>query len=382
MLNKKIIIIGSGPAGCTAARILADKNYQVEMYEIENHIGGHTYDYYIDNVLVHKYGPHIFHTSYENVWNFVNQFSSFNDFKNKVLVSVDNKLIQMPINFNSIKQLYPHDFNNFITEVKTLFKSVKNVSISELKQKIKSPKNLAIVDFIYENIYANYTAKMWGIPINEIDPSVLTRVKINLDKTWDYFPNDKYQGLPSDGYHALFSKMIDHTNIKYYLNVNALDYLRFENNHVSFKKDCDVIVIYTGPLDELFNNQFGVLAYRSLNIVFETLQQEWFQTVAVVNYPSDLKMTRICEYKHMTYQHATNTVISKEYPGAFKINDLKFNRRFYPISNKVNNDLKSKYDKKAAEFSNLLLLGRLAEYKYYDMDDVIYNVLKTIDEKF
>ena len=376
---KKIIIIGSGLSGSVCARLLSEKGYLVEIYEVKNHLGGHVYDYYRDNnILVHKYGPHIFHTNYDDVWEFINRFTKFNDYVNEVQVEYDSKLIKFPINFDSIKAIDPDLFERFQIEVKRLFKNETSVSIHELLEKIEDVDLKKLINNIYLKIYANYTIKMWGINIKDIDINVLKRVKINLNHVWNYFPDDRYQGLPLFGYTEMINKILDHKNITIFNNQNAIDFLSFKDSKILFKNE-ELDVIFTGRIDELFKYEYEQLQYRSLDIQFEDLKQEFFQETAVVNYPAHKSLTRICEYKHMTKQiDKENTTITREYPGNFDINDKIFNIPFYPINNDENNQKYLKYQKDSSKYSNLFLIGRLSEYKYYDMDDVIKNSFELI----
>lgn len=372
MNTKKVNIIGAGISGITLARLLAEADYEVHIYEKKDHIGGNCYDYKSDkHILIHKYGPHIFHTSNERVWEFMNQFTKFNDYVNKVLVSVDDKLVQMPINYNSIEALFSKEmYDDFVKECNEKF-SEKAVSIFDIKKTLKNKNSIMIADFIYKNVYENYTSKMWGIPIDKIDSEILKRVKINLNKEWNYFPDDKYQGLPIKGYTKMMQNMLNHENIHIHLNEDGIKHLSFEKNVIKFDGDNSPI-IYTGPIDELFDFKFKRLEYRSLFIEFSTFCKKHYQDVAVINYPSDPNITRVTEYKWMTKQRKRNwTIISTEKPGQFNPDSPIFNTPFYPINNEANNTRLNKYLDLAKKYNNLYLLGRLATYKYWDMDDAI-----------
>lgn len=364
------IIIGSGIAGCCISRLLADKGHTVDIYESNSFIGGNCHDYYdANNNLIHKYGPHIFHTSYEDVWVFLNRFSKFNKYINKVLVSIEDKLIQFPINFNSIKSLFPNNYEEFVQFITKNFKDLNSISIFDLKDKSTSKIITNMVMKIYNDIYANYTSKMWGIKIEDISPEIIKRVKINLNDDWNYFLDDKYQGLPIEGYTKMFENIIDHQNIKLHLNSNINNIIINESTTI-FDNNCDHI-IFTGQIDKLFNFCFGELEYRSLSIIFENYNTPSFQEVAVINYPADPLITRISEYNKMTLQKTITTTISKEIPGEYNKNSKEFNIPFYPIINEKNNDLFLKYLEKSKNYKNLILLGRLAMYKYFDMDDIV-----------
>lgn len=379
---KKIIVIGSGLSGCCIARMLAEKKYVVEIYEKRNHIGGHIFDYYDEHgILIHKYGPHIFHTNNDNVWNFVNKFTKFNNYINQVLVEIDNNFVELPINFNSIKQLFNNDFNDFLVDVKQNVKE-KTISIKELLEKLKNEKSKEIIDYIFNKVYVPYSSKMWGIDVDKIDIGTLSRVKINLSYDWNYFLDDKYQGLPINGYSEMIKNILNHKNIKVNTNIDAKQNISFNNDIAQWNNEDVCAIIYTGQIDELFDYQFGSLPYRSLKIKFEAYNLNSFQKTAVINYPSHPTMTRICEYKKMTFQKDNNwTTISKEFPGEYDKNSIDFNIPFYPIKNINSDNIYNLYLNKSKKIKNLFLLGRLAQYKYFDMDEIIEECFKLI-EKF
>jgi UDP-galactopyranose mutase len=348
------VIIGAGLAGITIANILANKNKKVLVIEKRDHIGGNCYDEYVDGVLVHKYGPHIFHTDSKIVWNYLSQFTEWNDYKHKVKVSVEGKLITLPINLNSIKELFPDDYKMYYDVLNEVFKK-KEIVIGDL---LDSYNTVLVVlgSYLYRNIYENYSLKQWGvIP----DKSVLNRIPIRLNYNDDYF-TDRYQGLPINGYTKMFENMLFHKNIEVRLNET------WNVEYDDFHK-----IIYTGCIDELFDYQYGKLSYRSLDIYFENYNIPFYQKHPVVNYPDKKSLTRITEYKYMT-KNSINTVISKEYPKACEENDIPY----YPINNEENDTLYKKYKQLADKIPNLTLLGRLAEYKYYDMDDVVLKAIK------
>lgn len=381
---KEVYIFGSGISGCTAARIFAEKNIKVYLFEIKENIGGNCFDYIDEKtgIYVHKYGPHIFHTSNEKVWSFVNRFTSFNGYKNKVKVNLENsnKLISFPINFMSIEELYTSDkAKKIINKLKEKYINQKSITIGELIDSNESDLK-EFSDFIYKNVYSNYTSKMWGVSIENIDSNVLKRVKINLDYSDNYFPDDKFQGIPNQGYTHLMKKMIDHKNIILELNFNFKKRVLLKDN--KFLLDNKVInspIFFCGSVDELFDYKFGKLPYRSLNIEFETYRQKFFQSVGVVNYPWHKTMTRITEYKYLSKQENLNhTVISKEYPGQWDQEDKYFSTRFYPIVNDSNSAIFLKYKDLLKQF-NIIPLGRLASYKYFDMDDAILNAMEMVE---
>lgn len=381
MDSKNICIIGAGLAGCTIARCLAEKGYHITIFEKQNFIGGNCYDFHDEyGVLVHKYGPHIFHTNYENVWNFVNRFSKFNNYINQVLVKFedDDITVPFPINLISIKKLFPHKYDIFYKEIEDKKLLGTSISISELLEYTSLKESHEILDYLYKNVYANYTAKMWGVNIKDVDPDVIKRVKINLNEVWNYFPNDKYCGLPINGYTELLSNMVNNNNIKIHLNSEPK--ISFSNNRVLVDdKDYDNVV-YTGSLDALLNYKFGDLPYRSIELKFEHHNKPFFQLAPIINYPSNKELTRICEYKYLTKQEIDTTTISYEYPGQYDKNGNKWNIPFYPINNSTNIKQYTQYVDELKRCTNLFLCGRLAEYKYYDMDDIIFSCLNIAEK--
>lgn len=372
---KKIIIVGSGISGASLANELANKGWGVSVYEKNNFVGGNCYDFKDRNdVLVHKYGPHIFHTSYEDVYAFVSKFTTLNNYQHKVLVNVDNKVFPLPINFKSIEVIMGNKANDVINLLKKSFPNKKTITLFELKQ-INDSTIKQFVDWISQNVYFNYSSKMWGTKFENINPNTINRVKIILGYEHNYFPEDKYQGLPNEGYTKMVEAMLNHKNIKVFKGVNALEHLQFKE---SILWDDNVVtspVVYCGALDELLKYKHGMLPYRSLDIQFENINKDMFQEAAVVNYPADAIMTRIAEYKQMTLQKIETTTISKEYPGAFELNSCRFNQRYYPIINDSNVTTYQKYVQEFKKYNNFYPLGRLAQYKYFDIDDAIKQAL-------
>lgn len=374
LIEKKAIIIGAGLAGATLANILAKKKYKVNIYEKNKLVGGNCYDYYKNGILIHKYGPHIFHTNKKRIYDFVNQFTKLNNFINKVYVRYKNLFFPLPINFTSIKIIAKNDANYIIKKLKKKFKKTKLVTLSQLK-KINDEKIKKFYNFIFKNVYVNYTVKMWGVKFDEVDKKTINRVKIILGYKHNYFPQDKYQGLPINTYTQMIAKMLKHKNIKVNFKIDGQKILKFDFNNKKIylnKKEFNGLIFYCGSLDELANYKFGVLPYRSLKIKFFHKKIEKFQQSAIVNYPSHPKMTRICEYKQMTQQkNISNTIISKEYPIPFILSKKQYNCRFYPIINKKNIEKYNQYLKLFKNFPNFYPLGRLGLYRYFDMDDTI-----------
>jgi len=367
-MKNKILIVGAGLTGITLAERFASLDNKVLLVEKRNHIGGNCYDFKNkDGILVHKYGPHIFHTEHKEVWDYLSEFTEWIPYQHKVLGFIDGKFVPIPFNFNTLHQLFEKE-KAVELEKKLLekFGHNKKVPILELKKsKNKDLKFLA--DFIYQKIYLNYTQKQWGKKPEEIDFLVTARVPVVMSRDDRYF-QDKYQGIPKDGYTKMFEKMLKNKKIEIKLKT---DYKKIRN-----KTDYD-IMFYTGPIDEFFNYKFGKLDYRYLKINFKTLNQENYQPAAVVNYPDlKYKFTRITEFKKLTQQKHKKTTIGIEYPG-----DKGF--MAWPMLDKKNQKIFQKYQSEAEEIreKNIYFAGRLAEYKYYDMDDAIKNALDLFNKK-
>ena len=373
---KTIHIFGAGISGCCLANLFANLGYQVILYEKNNFVGGNIYDYKDKNgILIHKYGPHIFHTSNKDVIKFVKKFSKFNNYKHCVLVNINEKFVDLPINFNSIKKLFPDKYKQIINSLKKEFEGKQFVTINELLNS-QNENLITFTKYIYQNIYSNYTSKMWGVDISKININTLGRVKIILSNKNNYFPEDSFQGLPEKGYTNFVKNIIKHKNIR--LILNSKINIKFKDNYLFIKnKKITDPVFYSGSIDELANYKFGMLPYRSLKINFLNIKTKNFQPASVVNYPSHKTMTRITEYKKMTLQEAKSTTISKEFPEQFVLNK---NLRFYPINNKSNLALYNKYKQYFKKYKNLYFIGRLGRYEYIDMDDAISLALKTFNE--
>lgn len=375
------IIVGSGFAGSVIAERIANVlNQKVLIIEKRNHIGGNCYDYKDENnIIVHKYGPHIFHTDYKEVFDYLSNFTDWILYHHKVLAFIDGKKVPIPFNFNSIEMLFPSFLSNRIVE-KLLKKYSYGAKIPILELKKESDEDLKfLADFVYEKVFKNYTAKQWGLKPEEINPEVTARVPIFIGRDNRYF-NDRYQAIPNEGYSRIFERMLNHPNIKIMLNTDFGEVLHvdFQSKKIYFMgQEFKGKLIFTGMIDELFDFKYGYLPYRSLELSFETVEQEYYQEVAVVNYPNDYDFTRITEFKHIHPTKSEKTTILKEFPKAYKANiDIPY----YPVFAKENQELYNKYKEEADRFENLILVGRLAEYRYYDMDDVIKRSLEVFEE--
>lgn len=381
--NKKIVhVIGSGISGATISRILADNGYLVKLYEKNDYIGGNCHDLKSkDNILYHKFGPHIFHTENEKVINFIKPFFKTNNYINKVGVKVNKIITQLPFNFKQIRKLDPKNASKIISYLKVKFPNQKKVSILEIKKYRDFEPLNKMVDWVFDNIYAPYTSKMWGIKIEDIDPSVIARVSITLSDNESYFPTAKIQGLPIGGYTKMISSILDHKNINLILKTDALKLFKFTRNFIYLNsKKINDLVIYCGPIEALNNYKYGRLQYRSLHFVFNTYNLSKKQIFPIINLPLHKTKTRTVEYTQMTKQKSNKTIISSEYPGAYNPDSKYWNIPYYPINDSKNNLLYNKYKNEFKNLKNFYLLGRLAEYKYLDMDAAILSALNLSEE--
>lgn len=375
MKNYDVVIVGAGCAGATIARKLADANKRVLVVDKRNHIAGNAYDYFNeDKIIIHQYGPHIFHTNFKEVFNFVKKYSPFFKYQHKVLGNLDNKLVPVPFNFKSLELTHSKKEADQIKKLLLkYFKKQTRVSIFDLLNH-KDPIIKKFGQFVFDKVFAYYTAKQWNIKIKDIDKSVINRVPVVLGYQDTYF-GDKYQYMPSRGYTYMFKNMLDHKNIRVELNTNIVNHIEFKNkkiyiDHELFKGK----FIYTGAIDELFNYEYGVLPYRSLDIKLAKIKKTHYQKAATVNYLTSEKFTRISEYKYFLKQNIPGkTIIAKEFSKPYSLKSKT--DPYYPINNKENNQMYLKY-KKLADSYHIYLSGRLAEYKYYNMDLAILNALK------
>ena len=364
MSQYNYLIIGAGFAGAVCARRLAEGGKKVLVLERRSHIGGNAYDCLDDSgVLIHQYGPHIFHTGNKEVFDFLSRFTQWREYQHRVVANIpDGKggRMQYPVPFNltSLETAFGQEEGKRLGDkLIAAYGAEKKVTILELRQN-PDPEIAAIADYVYEHVFVHYTMKQWGQTPEEIDPNTTARVPVRLSDDGRYF-QDAYQGMPLHGYTALFEAMLDHPNIEVRLNTDARPLM----------KDFAGDVIYTGPVDELFDFKFGPLPYRTLDFQFETKQVDQFQAAGTVNYTVDEEFTRITEFKILTGQKRPGvTTIMKEYSRAYTGAENEI--PYYAIINPENNALYSKYQAEAAKMPQLHLLGRLAEYKYYNMDAI------------
>lgn len=383
MKEYDVIITGSGFAGSTLARKFADDGKKVLIIEKRNQIAGNMYEETLDNgVRVHKYGPHIFHTNNKEVFDFLQNYSDWYFYEHKVLGKIDGKLVPIPFNFKSLELLFKQDKVNLIKEkLLSKYPNVEKVSILDL---INDEDELIkeFGTYVYNKVFVNYTAKQWNIPIEEVDTSVINRVPVILGYDDRYF-QDKYQYMPLDGFTVLFNNLLNNENIDIVLNKNIKEIIKLDldNNKIYYNdREFNGKLIFTGAIDELLDYKYGPLPYRSLNLVFENLNYNYYQSTSVVNYPNEEDFTRITEFKYLSNQLVdNNTTILKEYPVKYDYLSSKTDP-YYAILNDDNINLYNKYKDELKNINNLYLCGRLAEYKYYNMDAVIDRALKLYEE--
>ena len=362
------LVVGAGFSGAVIANLIASElKEDVLIIDKKGHIAGNCYDYRDENgIMIHKYGSHIFHTNNEKVWAYLKKFTDFNTYMHKVIGVLDGIETHIPFNFNTLYDVFPQSFAKRLEQkLLDVFEINTKVPILEFqKQDDDDLKFLA--KYVYEKIFLHYTTKQWGVKPEDVDGAVTARVPVYLSKDNRYF-QDKYQGIPLDGYAKVVEKMLDNPRITVQLGT---DYKDLQDK--GFKR-----VFYTGPIDEFFDYKFGQLPYRSVNFKFETYDKEYYQSNACVNYPCNYDFTRIHEYKYYLDDKSKKTVIAKEYSQKFEPGK---NERYYPIPKDENAQLYSQYLNEAKKLDNVYFLGRLGDYKYYDMDKAVLRALELFEE--
>lgn len=391
------IVVGAGFAGAVAARELAERGGEkVLVLESRDHIGGNCYDepdkY---GILVHVYGPHIFHTNSERAYKYLSRFTEWIDYSHEVVAKVGDEEIPVPFNLNTLRQVFPKDAEELEALLIETFGEGARVPILKLRE-AEDERLQKIADYVYRNIFLKYTMKQWGKKPEEIDPSVSGRVPVVISHDNRYF-QDKWQGMPKEGFTKLFERLLDHEGITVKTGVDAGSFIKIENDRILVCDDvpdeCDRDkasaskagekkkftgkVIYTGLLDELFDCRYGRLPYRSLRFDVECRDEDRFQSHGVVNYTVSEDFTRISEFKYLTGQlDLHGTTIMREYPFAYS--GAEGEVPYYAINNPENDALYARY-KELADQVGLIPLGRLAEYKYYNIDAIVDHALDVMD---
>ena len=353
------LIVGAGFAGSVVAERLASQGERVLVVDRRPHVAGNAYDEYnADGLLVHRYGPHIFHTNSARVWDYLSRFTDWRPYEHRVRASVDGQLVPIPINLDTINALYgtrltAHEVEGFLA------------SVAEPRESIRTSEDVvvsAVGPELYKKFFRGYTRKQWGLDPSELDASVTARVPTRTNRDDRYF-SDTYQAMPARGYTRMFERILDHPNIHTLLGADFEDV----RDIVPYRR-----LVYTGPVDEYFGFRYGKLPYRSLHFVHETHDRETFQPAPVVNYPNEHPYTRITEFKYLTGQEHPKTAVVYEHPRAE-------GDPYYPIPRPENAELYRRYEALAKAEADVHFVGRLATYKYYNMDQVVAQALALVD---
>lgn len=360
------LVIGAGLFGSIFAYEANKRGKRCLVIDKRSHIGGNIYCENIENINVHKYGAHIFHTSNKWVWEYINSFVEFNRYTNCPVANYKGEIYNLPFNMNTFYQLW---------KVRTPKEAMLKITKQVEEAKIDKPKNLEeqaiklVGKDIYEKLIKGYTEKQWGKKAIELPSFIIKRLPVRLTFDNNYF-NDTYQGIPIGGYNIIIEKMLEEVEVK--LNID------FFKNREKLEELAEKIV-FTGMIDEFYNYKFGTLEYRSLRFEHEILDEKNYQGNAVVNYTEyEIPYTRVIEHKHFEYGTQPKTVITKEYPTVWNKGD----EPYYPINNEKNNEIYSKYKELSDKEDSVIFGGRLAEYKYYDMHNVIEQALKAVNKEF
>ena len=362
------LVVGAGLFGATFAHEAANRGFKVKVIEKRSHIAGNIYTKEVEGIQVHEYGAHIFHTSDKRIWDYVHQFATFNRYTNTPVANFNGEIYNLPFNMNTFNKLWgvvtPQEAAAKIEEQRAVLKG-------------KTPENLEeqaislVGEDVYYKLIKGYTEKQWGRSATELPAFIIRRLPVRYTYDNNYF-NDTYQGIPIGGYTQMVENMFNHENIEVELNVDF-----FEKKEEYLQSG--VKIVFTGMIDEFFNYELGTLEYRSLRFETEVLDTENFQGNAVVNYTDrETPYTRIIEHKHFEFGTQEKTVITKEYPSDWE----KGQEPYYPVNNQQNNDLYSKYKKLAQTVPQVIFGGRLGQYRYYDMHQVIAAALEVVKQEF
>lgn len=355
------LVVGAGPFGSVFAHEAHKRGKKVLVIDRRNHIGGNMYCENKDDINIHVYGAHIFHTSIKEVWDYVNQFATFNNYVNSPVVNYKGEMYNLPFNMNTFSKMWgistPAEAKAIIEE--------QRASITDTPKNLEEQAISLVGKDIYEKLIKGYTEKQWGRPCTEIPSFIIKRLPVRYTYDNNYF-NDRYQGIPEGGYTKLIENILKGIEMRL-----GVDFIK-EREELSELADK---IVYTGPIDEYYNYEFGPLEYRGLRFVTEKLETENYQGVAVVNYTeAEIPYTRVIEHKHFEFGKQSVSYVTKEYPADWKVGD----EAYYPVNNDKNQALYTKYALKAKKENHVIFGGRLAEYVYYDMDKVIASALRLV----
>ncbi|SIR07157.1 UDP-galactopyranose mutase [Aeromonas sp. RU39B] len=376
-MSYQAVIIGAGLSGAVMAERMASQlGWKVLVLEQRDHIGGNCFDEYdAHGILVHRYGPHLFHTDKPEVWEYLSRFTQWHPYEHRVLSRIDGQLVPIPFNLTSIERCFPADkANAMIAALLARFGEGARVPILELRKE-SEPLLGELAEFIYLKAFVNYTSKQWGVPPEQISPEVTARVPVVVSRDDRYF-TDPYQGVPLYGYTKMIEAILDHPNIDLQLGMPMSSRVSLDWEKKGIILDGHVFsgpVIYTGMIDSLIPDNHIPLPYRSLRFEHKHFEQAHFQPVTTVNYPNEEQFTRITEFKHLTGQVKPDTSIVIEYPCDY-LPEYGL-EPYYPVLQDSTINRYLRYKQTLEEIKNLCLLGRLAEYKYFDMDDIVANSL-------
>ena len=367
---KQALVVGCGLSGAVIARELAENNYKVKILEKRNHIGGNMYDHVDEHgILVHKYGPHTFHTKDKNLFDYMCKYAEWEEYHLTCGAEINDICTPTPFNYQTIDDFYSkEDAVKLKEEIEHTFQGRKTATVVEtLNCGNKIVEDYA--KFLFDNDYSLYSAKQWGVSPSEIDPSILKRVPLRFNYDIGYF-DDEFQVMPKISFTNFFENILNHKNIEIVLNCDALDRLEVKNDQLYFDNElANFPVVYTGPLDELFDCCYGELPYRSLKFEWKYLEKDSFQNMPVVAYPQAKDFVRIIEYKKLPVQDVKGTTIEIEYSIPYK-NGQK-NEPYYPLLTEKSIGIYQKYAEKAAKVNKLYICGRLGNFKYYNMDQAL-----------
>lgn len=352
----KILVVGAGLLGSTYAHEMAKKGYEIDVIEKRDHVGGNIYTFEMEDIQVHKYGAHIFHTHDKKIWDYVQQFATFNHYINSPIANYKGEIYNLPFNMNTFSRMW--GIKN-PKEAQKIIKAQRSAIGGHPQNLEEQAISLVGID-IYEKLIKGYTEKQWGKKAVDLPAFIIKRLPVRMTYDNNYF-NDPYQGIPIGGYTQIIEKMLGHESINGQLNTDFFDQKDYYLNNYDQ-------ILYTGMIDQFFDYQLGDLEYRSLRFETQILDTENFQGNAVVNYTdAETPYTRVIEHKHFEFGKQEKTVITYEYPATYK----RGGEAYYPVNNLANNNLYAQYQKLTKEFPNVIFAGRLAQYRYYDMHHVI-----------